>query len=116
VILLILTPLLFSLTGCAERIVERTVIVTRVPPKTMLTDCKPNEPPSAQDLLTAYIKFPKAKSPWEAIALMMQEHWAKQTVQVGLCNDKIQSIKDWYNKQPTLEKNHDTTGGADPTR
>ena len=83
----------------------------------MRTDCQPNEPPSVDDILTAYIKFPKAKSQWEAIALLMQEEWSKQTVQVGLCNDKIRALNGWYEKQTTtLENTHDTAGGADLSR
>lgn len=47
---------------------------------------------------------------------MMQEEWSKQTITVGLCNDKIKSLRDWYDKQATLEKKHDTAGGATRSR
>lgn len=83
----------------------------------MLTECKPNPPPSPDDVLTAYIRFPKAKSQWEAVALLMEDEWAKQTLQVGLCNDKINALNGWYDKQKTtLENHHDATGGADLPR
>lgn len=114
---LILLLSLCWLQGCSVRTVERTTTELRVPPQVMLTECKPSPPPSEKDLLTAYIRFPKAKSDWEAVSLLMKEEWDKQTLQVGLCNDKIKALNGWYEKQKTtLENYHDATGGADLPR
>lgn len=110
--LLMLLLSMFLLTGCAGRIAEHTTIETRALPKTLLTDCKPNEPPTTEAILNSRTTFPKAKSHWEAIALLFEDHWEKQTLQVGLCNDQLQAIKEWYEKQSTLEKNHDVAGGT----
>lgn len=114
---LILLLSLCWLQGCSVRTVERTTIELRVPPLVMRTECKPNPPPSETDILTAYIRYPKAKSEWEAMFLLMKEEWDKQTLQVGLCNDKIKALNGWYDEQKaTLEKYHDATGGTDLPR
>lgn len=79
-------------------------------------ECVPDKPPSEADFATAWVKYPKAKSEWEAISLMLKEKWDLQTLQVGLCNDKIKALNDWYDQQTTLENSHDATGGADLPR
>lgn len=69
--------------------------------------------------MAAWATYPEAHTHWEAIALLFKEAWERQTVRVGLCNDMIDSLNDWYhqhNNTPVMENTHDTGGGANLTR
>lgn len=55
-------------------------------------------------------RYPQSTTHWEAISLLLVDAWQAQTLEAGLCNDKITHLNKWFNQHypPSVEKPHDT--------
>lgn len=114
-LLLILMLTIFGvlLSGCARDTAVHTRTVLLVPPSSYTQDTPAAEPPTAEALINAWSKYPKARSVWEARFLLMYDAWNAQTDQVGMCNIDKRHVRDWSSKQAEMEKSHDSGGGSD---
>lgn len=91
----------------------RTRTVVLATPSSYTEDTPAAEPPTADEIINAWKRYPQARSVWEARFLLMYDAWNAQTDQVGMCNLDKRSARDWLIKQAEMEKSHDTGGGSD---
>lgn len=118
ILTLILLLSLHWLTGCSTPTVEYIPTPPRVPPKVLLSECEPIPPVTLEQLLNAQLEYPQSTSHWEAISLLLTDAWEQQTVRLGLCNNKIVKLNEWYDQHntPLTEKINDSGGGVNLTR
>lgn len=97
--MLSLSMLLGGLSGCAtkkEDVAPKEVVVTkiktvvRIPPDSLLRDCKIDSPPLAKDYVT---------KPYKVKEGLLTSFAAKQTVNLGECNKDKASLRKWKQEQ-----------------
>lgn len=109
-----LLPLsLIWLAGCASVPAPPVPPQLIAAPSTLTAACYVTVAPTAEELINAWQKYPKATTAWEARVLVMKDYADAQTDNLGNCNKQLVTLRALYEKQSDLETTHDTGGGAD---